>query len=78
MVEKLYMSAKYWHQDDRVRNLQKKTRTCFFGPANPWTSVFECGSQLTVSSIWSKLPKKTIWLRKLTIYHHMWVLLGPT
>ena len=42
MYEKLFMSAKFWHQDVRVSHLQKSTRTFFFKKVKTWTSTWHC------------------------------------
>ena len=42
MYEKLFMSAKFWHQDVRVNHLQKITRTFFFEKVKTWTSTWHC------------------------------------
>ena len=41
ICEKLYMSAKFWHQDVRVSLLQKITRTFFFEKVNLTLSLTE-------------------------------------
>ena len=42
MYEKLFMSAKFWHQDVKVSHLQKSTRTFVFKKAKIWTSTWHC------------------------------------
>ena len=57
IYEKLYMSAKFWHQDVRVNHLQKITRTFLFKKVKTWTSTWHLAPTQVkkVSSICSSL-----------------------